>query len=84
MPDRVIRLTLPPDTDLSAVASVAVRAAARQVALADTALEQLRAEVEAAFVVQAGQTDQAIELSFHPSEGRLVVEVGPTTLESGS
>jgi hypothetical protein len=80
MPDRgddhAIRLTLPPDVDMAPVASIAVRAAARQVALAETEIDRLRAAVVEAFTLQAAATDQPVDITLHPSRGRMSIEVG--------
>jgi anti-sigma regulatory factor (Ser/Thr protein kinase) len=80
MPDRsaarVIRLTLPPDVDMAPVASIAVRAAARQVALAESEIDRLRAAVVEAFTLRAESTDQEVEITLHPSQGRMTIEVG--------
>ena len=48
MPDDDIRLVLPTTAEFIPVASVAVRAAARQVALPETEIDGLRAAVVAA------------------------------------
>ena len=74
--DHAIHLTLPPDVDMAPVASIAVRAAARQVALAETEIDRLRGAVVEAFTVQAAATDQPIEITLHPSRGRMTIEVG--------
>jgi hypothetical protein len=72
----VIRLTLPPDVDMAPVASIAVRAAARQVALAESEIDRLRAAVVEAFTLRAGSTDEAVEITLHPRQGRMTIEVG--------
>jgi len=81
MRDHAIRLTLPPDADLAAVASIAVRAAARQVALAETEIDRLRVAVAEAFTRQTGPGDDPIEVVLHPGRGSLRIEVGSTTIE---
>jgi len=81
MPDDAIRLTLPPETELVSVASIAVRAAARQVALSEVEIDRLRAAVVEAFPAQAAATDEPIELVFHPDSGHMTIEVGSTVVE---
>ncbi len=81
MPDDAIRLTLPPDADLAAVASVAVRAAARQVALPEQDIDRLRAAVVELFTMQTETTDEPILLVLHPDRGHLRIEVGDETIE---
>ena len=81
MPDDPIRLTLPPEPELVSVASIAVRAAARQVALSEVEIDRLRAAVVEAFTTQAETTDEPIELVFHPDSGRMTIEVGSTVVE---
>lgn len=81
MPDDAIRLTLPPDADLAAVASVAVRAAARQVALSEQEIDRLRAAVVEAFTQQSDATDEPILVVLHPDQGHLRIEVGVETIE---
>jgi anti-sigma regulatory factor (Ser/Thr protein kinase) len=81
MPDDAIRLTLPPDADLAAVASVAVRAAARQVALSEEDIDRLRVAVIDAFTAQAEATDEPILVVLHPDQGHLRIEVGVETIE---
>jgi anti-sigma regulatory factor (Ser/Thr protein kinase) len=80
MPDE-IRLTLPPDPDLAAVASVAVRAAARQVALSEQEIDRLRGAVVEAFTAQTDTTDDPIVLVLHPDRGHLRIEVGVQSIE---
>jgi anti-sigma regulatory factor (Ser/Thr protein kinase) len=80
MPDDVIRLTLPPDPSLVAVASVAVRAAARQVALPEHEIDRLRAAVVEAFTSQAAASAEPIEVTLHPEAGHMRIEVGPTSI----
>jgi anti-sigma regulatory factor (Ser/Thr protein kinase) len=81
MPDDAIRLTLPPDPDLAAVASVAVRAAARQVALPEQEIDRLRAAVVEVFSAQADVTGGPIVLVLHPHRGHLRIEVGAEIVE---
>jgi hypothetical protein len=81
MPDDAIRLNLPPDPDLAAVASVAVRAAARQVALPEKEIDRLRAAVVDVFTAQAGVTGEPIMLVLHPDRGHLRIEVGAEIVE---
>ncbi|MFL6207167.1 MAG: hypothetical protein ACJ739_17625 [Acidimicrobiales bacterium] len=81
MPDDPIRLTLPSDPDLVSVASVAVRAAARQVALPETEIDRLRAAVVDTFTAQAAITDDPIEIVLHPHAGRMTIDVGSTRIE---
>ena len=74
MPDDAIRLTLPPDADLAAVASVAVRAAARQVALPDTEIDRLRAALVGAIEARlATASAESIMIELQPSPGSLRV-----------
>ena len=76
MPDDVVRLVLPASVEFAHVASVAVRAVARQVALPETEIDRLRAVVVAALEDRLATTeghDVAIEL--HPSPGSLRVEI---------
>ena len=80
MPDE-IRLTLPPDPDLSTVASVAVRAAARQVALSEREIDRLRAAVVEAFTAQTDTTGDPIVVVLHPDRGHLRIEVGAESIE---
>ena len=81
MPDDAIRLTLPPDPDLAGVASVAVRAAARQVALPEQEIDRLRAAVVEVFTAQADVTGGPIVLVLHPDRGHLRIDVGDETVE---
>ena len=81
MPDDAIRLTLPPDADLAAVASVAVRAASRQVALSEPEIDRLRAAVVEVFTGQAQSTDEPILLVLHPERGQLRIVVGDETIQ---
>jgi len=81
MRDNAIRLTLPPDADLAGVASVAVRAAARQVALSEQEIDRLRAAVVDTFTAQSEATDEPIHLVLHPDRGHLRIEVGRETIE---
>jgi hypothetical protein len=79
--DAAIRLTLPPDPDLGPVASVAVRAAARQVAMPESDIERLRDAVVAAFNAEAAASEgAAVEVVLQPGDGRLGVTVGGTAL----
>jgi hypothetical protein len=75
MPDRTIHLTLPADADLAPVASIAVRAAARQVALPETEIDRLRAAVVAAVEALVAERPDAreIEVVLHPGPGSLEV-----------
>ena len=79
--DRAIVLTLPPDPQLTTVAAVAVRAAARQVALSEAEIDRLRAAVTEAFVAQATNGEEPIRISLHPDQGRMTIEVGSTVIE---
>ena len=81
MPDDVIRITLPPEPSLVAVASVAVRAAARQVAMPDHEIDRLRLAVVEAFTTQAAASEEPIELILHPEAGHMRIEVGSTSIE---
>ena len=74
MPDAVIRLVLPAAREFALVASVAVRAAARQVALPETEIDRLRAALLDALearVAASGPGD--VEIELHPSPGSLRV-----------
>ena len=76
MPDDAIHLTFPADADLAAVASIAVRAAARQVALSEHAIDELRAAVVAAVEARAAATPgAALALVLRPGPGTLEVSV---------
>jgi anti-sigma regulatory factor (Ser/Thr protein kinase) len=79
--DEAIRLTLPPDPHLASVASIAVRAAARQIALPETEIDRLRAAVVESFTAHATASDEPIELVFHPAAGHMTIEVGATVIE---
>jgi hypothetical protein len=81
MPDDVIRLVLPAAAAFAPVASVAVRAVARQVALPETEIDRLRAAVVAAFTTQAATTDQPIELTFDIDPLPMRIAVGATVIE---
>jgi anti-sigma regulatory factor (Ser/Thr protein kinase) len=81
MPEDAIRLTLPAEPQLVSVASIAVRAAARQIALPEHEIDRLRAAVVEAFTAQARSGDGPIELVLHPDAGHMTIEVGPTTIE---
>jgi anti-sigma regulatory factor (Ser/Thr protein kinase) len=75
MPDHTIHLTLPADADLAPVASVAVRAAARQVALPESEIDRLRTAVVAALeaLVEERPDRGDIEVVLHPGKGSLEV-----------
>ena len=81
MPDDAIRLTLPADAALAPVASVAVRAAARQVAMPDDGIERLRTAVVDAFTALARAGGDPVEIVLRPHDGGMRVEVGGTTVE---
>jgi hypothetical protein len=76
MPDDEIRLTIPPDEDLVAVASIAVRAAARQVALPETEIDRLRAAISDELARQIAGAVEPIDIVLRPSAGALAIEVG--------
>ena len=72
MPDDVIRLVLPAASEFAQVASVAVRAVARQVALPETEIDRLRAAVVDAFTARVGtERDGPVELVLRPRAGRV-------------
>ena len=74
--DRSIHLTLPAHEDLAPVASVAVRAAARQVALPEREIDRLRAAVVAAVEHHAQERpDAELALVLRPHRGRLEVSL---------
>lgn len=74
MPDDAIHLTFPADADLASVASIAVRAAARQVALSEHEIDRLRAAVVAAVEERAAAHPASpVELTLLPGAGRLEV-----------
>jgi hypothetical protein len=79
MPDDVIHLLLPAAPEFGAVASVAVRAAARQVALPETEIRRLRAALDAAFEARLARADASpITVDLHPSPGSLRVVLDGT------
>ena len=76
MPDDVVRLVLPASVEFTHVASVAVRAVARQVALPETEIDRLRTAVVAAIEARLAATDDdVVAIELHPSAGSLRVEV---------
>jgi hypothetical protein len=76
MPDDAIHLTFPADADLAPVASIAVRAAARQVALSEHEIDRLRAAVVTAVNERAAaQPEAPVELTMRPGAGRLEVSL---------
>jgi anti-sigma regulatory factor (Ser/Thr protein kinase) len=81
MPDDVIRLVLPAAAEFAPVASVAVRAVARQVALPETEIDRLRAAVVEAFTAHVGTSDQPIELTFDTDRLPMRIAVGATVIE---
>ena len=74
MPEDVIRLVLPAAPQFAPVASVAVRAVARQVALPETEIGRLRAALVAAIDERLATADESpIAVDLHPSPGALRV-----------
>ena len=75
MPDHAIHLTFPAAADLAPVASIAVRAAARQVALPEAEIDRLRAAVVAAVEARVADRPDAgdIELVLRATRGALEV-----------
>ncbi len=77
MPDAdEIRLILPAEAELAAVASVAVRAAGRQVALSERDIDQLRAAVVSALEERTAVTDaDTVVVVLRAGRGSLEVVV---------
>ena len=76
MPDEVIRLELPAVEVFTPVASVAVRAAARQVALPEVEIDRLRTALVAALDARIASGDGSpIEVALEASPGSLRVLV---------
>jgi hypothetical protein len=74
MPDGLIRLVLPAAAEFTQVASVAVRAAARQVALPETEIDRLRAALVAAIEARLPVADGApMTIELEPRQGALRV-----------
>ena len=81
MPDDVIHLVLPAAAEFAAVASVAVRAVARQVALPETEITRLREALAAALEERLGTGDESpIAVDLHPSPGALRVVLDGTDI----
>jgi anti-sigma regulatory factor (Ser/Thr protein kinase) len=82
MPDDVIRLVLPASPEFVHVASVAVRAVARQVALPESEIDRLRGAVVAALEERVATTDgDDVSIELHPSPGSLRVELDGELLD---
>jgi anti-sigma regulatory factor (Ser/Thr protein kinase) len=76
MPDDVVRLVLPASVEFTHVASVAVRAVARQVALPETEIDRLREALVTALEARLATTDdEVVAVELHPSPGSLRIEV---------
>jgi hypothetical protein len=76
MPDDVVRLVLPASVEFTHVASVAVRAVARQVALPETEIDRLRGIVVAALEARLATTDdEVVAVDLYPSPGSVRIEV---------
>lgn len=80
MPDDEIRLAIPPDDDLVPVASVAVRAAARQVALPEVEITRLREALVEALAARMPLAGGPLEVILRPGAGRLGIEVDGVTV----
>jgi len=79
MPDEVIHLVLPAAAEFAPVASVAVRAVARQVALPETEIGRLQAALAAAIEERLATADRTpIAIDLHPSPGALRVVLDDT------
>jgi hypothetical protein len=74
MPDDIIRLSLPAVAAFTPVASVAVRAAARQVALSEVEIDRLRAALVAALEDRIANADDApIAITLEATPGSLLM-----------